>query len=118
MRFHRSQAVDRNSASNSGVAACLHAPFANSQQETPQANSVVELDRELIAHGSYILGPGDGLEIELVDVPELSGRFTIGPDGTITSRLRPLCRGPYRGRASSIPDQTVPHICYRPTGIH
>ena len=48
-----------------GVAACLHAPFANSQQqETPQANSVVELgQRANFAHGSYILGPGDGLEI-------------------------------------------------------
>ena len=76
-----------------GVAACLHAPFANSQQqETPQANSVVELgQRANFAHGSYILGPGDGLEIELVDVPELSGRFTIGPDGTIyLPRLRAL----------------------------
>ena len=38
---------------------------------------------------TYILGPGDGLEIELVDLPELSGRFAIGPDGTVyLPRLR------------------------------
>ncbi len=39
----------------------------------------------------YILGPGDALVIELLDVPEYSGVFTIGPDGTLyLPRLRSL----------------------------
>ena len=39
----------------------------------------------------YILGPGDKLLIELLDIPELSGLFSIGPDGTIyLPRLRAL----------------------------
>ena len=40
---------------------------------------------------AYILGPGDRLLIELLDLPELSGEFTIGPDGTLyLPRLRAL----------------------------
>ena len=40
---------------------------------------------------AYILGPGDALVIELLDVPEYSGRFTVGPDGTLfLPRLRSL----------------------------
>ena len=40
---------------------------------------------------SYILGPGDALVIELLDIPEYSGVFSIGPDGTIyLPRLRSL----------------------------
>ena len=39
----------------------------------------------------YILGPGDAVVVELLDVPEYSGVFTIGPDGTIyLPRLRSL----------------------------
>ena len=34
-------------------------------------------------YDSYIIGPGDRLEIELFDLPELSGNFSIGPDGII-----------------------------------
>ncbi len=38
---------------------------------------------------SYILGPGDVLEIELFDLPGLTGLYAIGPDGTIyMPRLR------------------------------
>ena len=37
-----------------------------------------------VSHDSYILGPGDRLQIELLDLPELSGEFTIGPDGTLS----------------------------------
>ena len=37
-----------------------------------------------ILYDSYILGPGDLLQIELIDLPEFSGRFAIGPDGTFT----------------------------------
>ena len=40
---------------------------------------------------AYILGPGDTVEVELLNIPELSGRYTIGPDGTIyLPRLRGL----------------------------
>ena len=39
--------------------------------------------RAQITYDAYILGPGDGLQIELLDLPELSGRFSIGPDGTL-----------------------------------
>ena len=40
---------------------------------------------------AYILGPGDNLLIELLDIPQLSGIFSIGPDGTIyLPRLRAL----------------------------
>ena len=39
----------------------------------------------------YILGPGDALVVELLDIPEYSGVFTIGPDGTLyLPRLRSL----------------------------
>ena len=42
-------------------------------------------------YDAYILGPGDRLEIELLDIPELSGTFSIGPDGTLyLPRLRAL----------------------------
>ena len=47
--------------------------------------------RAQITYDSYILGPGDGLQIELLDLPELSGTFSIGPDGTLyLPRLRAL----------------------------
>jgi protein involved in polysaccharide export with SLBB domain len=40
---------------------------------------------------SYILGPGDSVQVELLDVPEYSGMFTIGPDGVLyLPRVRAL----------------------------
>ena len=40
---------------------------------------------------TYILGPGDAVIVELLDVPEYSGVFKIGPDGTLyLPRLRSL----------------------------
>ena len=48
-------------------------------------------DRSSVTYDTYILGPGDGIQIELLDLPELSGSFTIGPDGTLyLPRLRAL----------------------------
>ena len=42
-------------------------------------------------YDAYILGPGDALEVELQDIPEYSGVFSIGPDGTMyLPRLRGL----------------------------
>ena len=39
----------------------------------------------------YILGPGDAVLVELLDVPEYSGVFQVGPDGTLyIPRLRSL----------------------------
>jgi polysaccharide export outer membrane protein len=32
---------------------------------------------------TYILGPGDQLSVELIDIPEYTGLFTIGPDGSL-----------------------------------
>jgi len=44
-----------------------------------------------VRYDTYILGAGDQLQIELLDLPELSGEFTIGPDGTLyLPRLRAL----------------------------
>ena len=47
--------------------------------------------RAQVTYDAYILGPGDDLQIELPDLPELSGRFSIGPVGTLyLPRLRAL----------------------------
>jgi len=47
--------------------------------------------RAKVTYDAYILGPGDNLQVELLDIPELSGTFAIGPDGTIyLPRLRAL----------------------------
>ena len=48
-------------------------------------------ERASVNYGAYILGPGDVLEIEVLDLPEFSGTVSIGPDGTIyLPRLRAL----------------------------
>jgi len=76
-----------------GLTACLHMPIVNAQGvATSSINQALSLEqRASIAYDAYILGPGDGLEIELVDLPELSGQFSIGPDGTLyLPRLRAL----------------------------
>ena len=47
--------------------------------------------RAQVNYDAYILGPGDGLQIELLDLPELGGRFYIEPDGALyLPRLRAL----------------------------
>ena len=44
-----------------------------------------------VRYDTYILGAGDTIQIELLDLPDLSGEFTIGPDGTLyLPRLRAL----------------------------
>ena len=63
----------------------------DAMQVTGQTRSVPIAKRTKVNYDAYILGPGDGLQIELLDLPELSGRFTIGPDGTLyLPRLRAL----------------------------
>lgn len=49
------------------------------------------INRNSGIYNAYILGPGDTLNIELLDLPEFSGNFEIGPDGTLyLPRLRAL----------------------------
>ena len=84
------------------LALCLQTPLANGQSlsNKQESKDLVEKryiqppsleQRAQITYDSYILGPGDGLQIELLDLPELSGRFSIGPDGTLyLPRLRAL----------------------------
>ena len=56
-----------------------------------QAPTSASPQRARVVYDSYILGPGDSLQIELLDIPELSGTFSIGPDGTLyLPRLRAL----------------------------
>ena len=65
--------------------AALAAP-ANAKRSTP-----APLQRARVTYDTYLLGPGDSLQIELENIPELSGTFTIGPDGTLyLPRLRAL----------------------------
>lgn len=55
------------------------------------ANQAPSIQPRRAVSDSYILGPGDKLNIELLDIPEFSGNFSIGPDGTIyLPRLRAL----------------------------
>jgi polysaccharide export outer membrane protein len=45
--------------------------------------------RRQVRYDSYVLGPRDSLQIELLDIHELSGSYSIGPDGTLyLPRLR------------------------------
>lgn len=53
--------------------------------------SVLRPNRAAPLQNAYILGPGDSIAMELLDVPEYSGVFSISPDGTIYfPRLRSL----------------------------
>lgn len=68
-------------------------PFTapSSANPVPTTTSNPSPQRARIIYDSYILGPGDSLQIELLDIPELSGTFSIGPDGTLyLPRLRAL----------------------------
>ena len=59
--------------------------------DTSRAPTLASEERSRVRFDAYILGPGDELDIELLDLPELSGVFNIGPDGTIyLPRLRAL----------------------------
>ena len=57
------------------------------------SSSTVQYGRQQLnsRYEKYILGPGDLLRIEWLDLPELSGNFRIGPDGTLyLPRIRAL----------------------------
>ena len=75
------------------VAGCFEASIVRAQSSFKEAaEQPLPLEqRAQINYDAYILGPGDGLQIELLDLPELSGSFSIGPDGTLyLPRLRAL----------------------------
>jgi polysaccharide export outer membrane protein len=59
------------------------------QEPQPIQGTREAVGKEII--NNYILGPGDAVQVELLDVPEYSGIFAIGPDGTLyLPRLRAL----------------------------
>ena len=68
----------------------LHAQQAGFTTQVESPAPLESSDERLnVRYDTYILGPGDRLRIELLDIPELSGNFTIGPDGTLyLPRLR------------------------------
>jgi len=73
-----------------GLTALAHvsAPVAHGQQVKSASQSI---NRSRVVYDAYILGPGDTLQVELIDIPELSGTYSIGPDGTLyLPRLRAL----------------------------
>lgn len=75
------------------VAGCFQAStvFAQSSLKGAAEQPLPLKQRAQVTYDAYILGPGDGLQIELLDLPELSGRYSIGPDGTLyLPRLRAL----------------------------
>ena len=73
-----------------GLVLISNKPYAVASQK-PVSSNWSQKKQIHIANDSYIVGPGDGLIIELLDLPELSGQFTIGPDGTLyLPRLRSL----------------------------
>jgi polysaccharide export outer membrane protein len=66
-------------------------PLSAEETLNEQAQPLPLEQRTRVTYDAYILGPGDSIEIEVIDLPELSGIFTIGPDGTIYfPRLRAL----------------------------
>ena len=72
-----------------GTPALKSQELASTINAKPTANTFYKSRK--VRYDTYILGAGDNLEIELLDLPELSGIFTIGPDGTLyLPRLRAL----------------------------
>ena len=91
------------------LSGCWSAGFSQTQishKEITQGNNIIQKEISITPRTSvdtalkipaapfqdaYILGPGDSVLVELLDVPEYSGVFTIGPDGTLyLPRLRSL----------------------------
>ena len=82
-------------------------------QHRLQSHPSQQLDR--LNSQAYILGPGDALVIELLDVPEYSGIFTIGPDGTIyIPRLDPYVEV---SQSRGAPFSSSNIVYLKPTGV-
>jgi len=59
--------------------------------DQPSRKSQIVKSNVNVASTTYLLGPGDVLQVEILDVPELSGNYAIGPDGTMyLPRVRAL----------------------------
>ncbi len=73
--------------------ACAAGPAAVKAQSQPPGPAAVPGKQSALraTYDAYLIGPGDALEVELQDIPEYSGVFSIGPDGTMyLPRLRGL----------------------------
>ena len=69
----------------------INSPTNRSVHEKVQTATLPLKRRRKVKYDAYILGPGDRLEIEVLDLPELSGQFSVGPDGTLyLPRLRAI----------------------------
>jgi polysaccharide export outer membrane protein len=78
-------------ALGAAIALKAHGGIVSAGELIAQAPTTRPADRGRVVYDAYILGPGDSLQIELLDIPELSGTFSIGPDGTLyLPRLRAL----------------------------
>ncbi len=51
------------------------------ESENKSTRFIAELNQEINNDSMYLLGPGDTLEIRVNGLPELSGLYSIGPDG-------------------------------------
>ena len=70
---------------------CAQQPLAGEETPNEQVQTLPLEQRAQVTYDAYILGPGDSIQIEVLDLPELSGTFSIGPDGTMyLPRLRAL----------------------------
>ena len=124
------------------LAACLQTPSVKAQNQNEVLDAELKVEhknsefipleqRVKASYDAYILGPGDGLQIELLDLPELSGTRSIGPDGTIylprlralnvegltIEELRYLLTEKYRKYVKN-PNVYIRHKSYRPDRIY
>ena len=99
-----------------GFALCLHAPLATAQGLTEEQTAKTEMgqaqepsislnQRSKVTYDA-ILGPGDGLEIELLDLPELC---FIGLTALRLPRLRALYVEGLTVESSVTSSQAVQH---------
>ena len=65
------------------MVSCSQQLLAAEETLDEQLNPLLFEQRAQATYDSYILGPGDSVQIEVLDLPELSGVFTVGPDGII-----------------------------------
>ena len=63
----------------------------SARAQAPSKTTTADKPALRATYDAYLIGPGDALEVELQDIPEYSGVFSIGPDGTMyLPRLRGL----------------------------
>lgn len=62
---------------------CAQQPLGVEKTPKEQTQHLHREQRAQVTYDTYILGPGDSIQIEILDLPELSGIHTIGPDGIV-----------------------------------